>query len=78
MPKAKYTEEFVCDYCGVIYPTMANAERCEVDHDLITIRVTRADLKALISFMISGNPDYISGRDIVKTLMHYNKLRGIQ
>lgn len=76
MPKAKYTEEFVCDYCGQVYPTMDGAERCEVDHDLVTIRVTRSDLKAIIAFMVSGNPDYISGRDVVKTLMKYNKLRG--
>jgi hypothetical protein len=76
MPKAKYREEFICDYCSKIYPTMAEAEYCEVDHDLITIRLTRADLKALIAFMISGNPDFINNRDIVGTLMKYNKLRG--
>jgi hypothetical protein len=78
MPKAKYTEEFICDYCGRIYPTMDQASQCEVDHDLVTIRVTRSDLKAIISFMVSGNPDYISGRDIVQTLMKHNKLRGTQ
>ena len=76
MPKAKYTEEFVCDYCGQIYDTIVEAEHCEVSHDLITIRVTRSDLKALMAFMVSGNPDYITGRQIVGTLMKYNKLRG--
>lgn len=78
MPKAVFSEEFVCEYCGQVFSTMTEAENCETSHDLITIRVTRSDLKALISFMVSGNPDYISGRDIVETLMKYNRLRGIE
>ena len=76
MPIAKYKELFECEYCKKMHPTLDEAVQCEVSHDLITIRVSRSDLKALIAFMISGNPDYISGRDIVKTLMKFNRLSG--
>lgn len=75
MPSTKFTESFVCDFCGVVYPTMEKATECENSHDVVYVPLQRSDLKRLLSFITTGNPDWISS-SLIKTLQKYKGLRG--
>lgn len=75
MPTPVTQTLYRCEHCGKVYPTEKGTIDCEMSHDLIVIKLERRQLKAITSFAITGNPDYITP-DIVEILQRYNKIVG--
>jgi hypothetical protein len=77
MPKSKVTEQFACEFCGKAFNDYDQAETCESGHDVVYVPMERADLKAIIAFVTTGNIGYVMNRKgLVKRLRMYNNLRG--
>lgn len=75
MPIPIQLERYECSHCGKQYRTVDEASKCEVDHDLVYIAIMRSDLRALWSFLATGNPAYITST-LEQTLRKYNKILG--
>ncbi len=73
MPTSVVTETFECEVCGKVFSYRDDAVSCEVAHDLIYVPIARSDLKRLLSFLVSGNPEYLT-ETLVDTLRKYNKI----
>ena len=75
MPIQINIERYRCEHCDREYDTVAGATDCEVSHEIIHIAIARSDLKALWSFLVTGNPGYVT-RSLEQTLRKYNTIVG--
>lgn len=75
MPVQIHLERYKCDHCGKEYETIERATNCELGHEIIYIGITRSDLKALWSFLVTGRPEHITP-SLERTLRKYNKIIG--
>lgn len=74
MPKRiKSSDKFICMVCNRLFSERAEATLCEEGHKIIYVPFERKDLRRLIDFVVTGNPDYLT-EHLINTLMQYNRI----
>lgn len=68
----KTTKGYLCGYCGKIYVTSPEADRCKDSHELVYIALSKDDLNRLLNFIYLGEPKLLTDT-LVQTLQKYLK-----
>jgi len=75
MPKRITSRDrYICVICNKLFQEEMDAKICEGKHELIYVPFEKGDLRRLLDYIITGNPDYLT-QHLIDTLMQYNKLR---
>ena len=70
MPK-KLDNGWECNVCHLVYPRDIEAVKCEKEHDLILVPISRSDLFRLVQFIITKD-EHLLTESLMKTLMKYS------
>lgn len=75
MPKIlQGKNQYQCKFCERLYASLSEARDCEAGHDIVYVPIERQDLKRLLIFLQTGNPEILSQR-LLKTLNTYLGLK---
>ncbi len=75
MPKVvQPRNKYQCKFCSKTYDSLAEARDCESSHDIVYVPIERQDLKRLLIFLQTGNPEILS-LTLLNTLSRYSGLK---
>jgi hypothetical protein len=75
MPKIiQGKNQYACKHCGKLYLSLASARDCESSHDIVYVPIQRQDLKRLLIYLQTGNPEILS-QSLLVTLSRYNGIK---
>ena len=68
----KTAKGYKCGYCGKLYVTSPEADRCKDSHELIYVALSKDDLNRLVNFLFIRDEKLLT-ETLITTLQKYLK-----